>query len=198
MSMRIKAMLWGICVSGTMTLFAIPSIAAESHACVAAEPTAASYTWDFHKEANAIFQNVEEDARKAMDHAANLQSYEDSNLDWVTYGEQLNRVRAEVNDMGDLLCRLETIRPAVAPWQQKTIDSIASSVRLMADNAQDAIVFGNSHSRELWVPTFQAYVNNLYSEAESLTHSTGTAVEYSHVQKEYLQLRKDLGVSSAS
>jgi hypothetical protein len=51
--------------------------------------------------------------------------------------------------MGAKLCRLETIRMAVAPWQQAEIDRIATRGGLMADNTEDAIHFLNAHQNGL-------------------------------------------------
>ena len=67
----------------------------------------------------------------------------------------------------------------------------------MADNAQDAIVFGNTKPKDLWLATYQKYLNNLYSEASNLTHSVGKAVEFASVSKEYQELRDDLGARTS-
>jgi D-alanyl-D-alanine dipeptidase len=80
------------------------------------------------------------------------------------------------------------------------IDQIATNTRLMADNAQDAILFGNTKPKDLWLATYQKYANNLYSEANNLTHSVhsvGNAVEFAGVSKEYQELRHDLGVRTS-
>jgi hypothetical protein len=195
---RIGELILGGCVSLAMGLFAVPAGAVTVHGCAAGQPTAASYTWNFHQEANNIFAEIQSDARQAVDHAARLQSFQDGDLSWQTQADQLNQVKAEVNDMGQKLCRLETIRGVTEPWQQNTIDRIAATMRLMADNAQDAIVFGNAHQNQLWVPTFGAYVNNLYREAETLMRSTGNAVEHAHVLREYHDLRSGLGIKASS
>ena len=195
---RIGEVILGSCVSLAMGLFAVPAGAATVHECPAGQPTAASYTWNFHQEANNIFGEIQSDARQALDHAANLQSFEVEDVNWQTQAEQLSQVKAEINDMGRKLCRLETIRQVTAPWQQKTIDRIAATIRLMAGNTRDAIVFGNSHQDQLWVPTFGAYVNNLYQEAGTLRRSTGNAVEYARVLRESRSLRSDLGIQASS
>ena len=59
----------------------------------------------------------------------------------------------------------------------------------MADNAQDAIVFGNTKPKDLWLATYQKSLNNLYSEASSLMQSVGKAVEFANVSNEYQELR---------
>jgi hypothetical protein len=98
--------------------------------------------------------------------------------------------------MGKKLCRLETIRRVVAPWQQETIERIASQLPLMADNTAAAIEYVNAHQQDLVNPTYQRYADNLYSEATDLTQSAGNAVEYAKVLGEYHRLRNEVGVAT--
>ena len=167
--------------------------AAAVHECVAGPPTAASYTWDFKGEANTIFQEVRSDARQALEHAGELQSFtRNPALSSQAHDEELLALKEDVNQMGSKLCRLETIWRVVAPWQQKEIDRIAVAVRLMADNTQDAILYANAHPEALWMPTYVKYANNLVKEAQSLANSTRDAVAYNSASKEYQTLRHEM------
>lgn len=183
-----------------MVVLPAGSATAAMHECITGRPTAASYTWNFRQEANNIFDDVQLNALQARYHAEQLQSFEfHPYLSWQSYADQLTQVKSAVNDMGDLLCRLETIRRVVAPWQQRTIDRIATAVRLMADNTQDAIWYGRSNQQTLWSSlTYQKYVNNIYNEAQSLTQSVGNAVEYGKVGPQYQELKKDIGMKASS
>lgn len=198
--MKLKQLLLSGCVSAAMAVLPAASATAAMHECVIGRPTAASYTWNFPREANSIFENIQNDAWQARYHAEQLQSFANSpDLSWQSHANELSQVKSAVNDMGDRLCRLETIRRVVAPWQQRTIDRIATTIRLMADNTQDAIVFGQSNWRMLWgSPTYQKYVDNLYSEAQNLTQSVGNAVEYAKVGPQYQELRKNIGMKASS
>jgi len=168
------------------------------HECVSGQPTATSYTWNFRQEANTIFGDIQSDARQVVDHAATLQSFAYGDLSREAHAVQLMRVKAAVNDMGNKLCRLETIRRVTAPWQQKTIDQIAKTARLMADNTEDAIVFVNSHPEDLWSPTYGTYVNNLYKESRGVARTSANAEEYARTLHEYRGLRNELGLKASS
>lgn len=179
----------------------LPAASAAVHVkqCVAGKPTAASYTWNFQKEADNIFGAIQSDAVNAQYHAEKLQSFAwDTNLSWQSHPNQLWQLKTEINDMGGRLCRLETIRRVVAPWQQRTMDRIATTVRSMAANAQNAIVFLNHNQKMLWSPTCRDYSDNLYLEANSLTQSVAHAVEYAKAGAQYQQLRNDIGVKASS
>ena len=187
------------CVSAVLTAFPAMAAISPTRGCPVGKPTPASYTWDFQKETDGIFQDIQSDAQQALAHAANLQSFAESHeLSWLSNADQLNQMASLVDDMGQKLCRLEAIRRVDTPWQQKTIDGIATTLRLMADNTTDAILFGNQNQQELWLPTYQKYVNNLYEQTQSLTQSVDHAVRYARVQTQYQDLRKDLGIKTSS
>ena len=160
---------------------------------MAGRATPASYTWNFKGETNTVFQGIQADAQQALDHADQLQTFaEKSRLSWDTQGLQLDAIKDEVNDIEARICRLETIRRVVAPWQKAEIDRIAMMARLMVHNTQDEILFGNAHQDDLSLPTYQKYTDNIYNEARSLAHSVDKAVEYANVTKEYRDLWRSL------
>jgi hypothetical protein len=190
----IKRLMTIVGVSAALTVLPLTAGAITAKRCTGGKPTAASYTWNFHQEANNLFDDVQADALQVRNHAGRLQSFtDDPNVGWQAHSDELNQLKIEVNDMGRKLCRLETIRRVVAPWQQKTIDRIASTLPLMADNTEDAIVFVSNHQQDLVNPTYMRYADNLYTDANNLTHSVNEAVEYAKVLGVYDQLRGELG-----
>jgi hypothetical protein len=203
MKKSLRSLLWCSCISVLMTASTVPVAAATANECatkcVPGKPTAASYLWNFKGEANAIFKDVQADARRALSRADRLQSFtEDPHLDWETHASQLQDLKGDINELGTKLCRLETIRRVLAPWQQREVDEIATALQLMADNAQDAIVFVNDKPDRLWVPAYRNYLSNLYTEADNLAHSAENAVAYANVSKEYRDLQLRLGVHASS
>jgi hypothetical protein len=201
--MRLREkLLRSTCIAAAVAVSAIPAAAAVKmavHECVAGKPTAASYTWDFKGEANTIFRDIQAEARDASHHADQLQSIErNPELSWQIQSNQLEDLRGDINDIETSLCRLETIRRVVAPWQQREIDRIAVNSRLLADNAQDAILFLNANEDNLWPLAYRRYLNNLCDEAQSLKRSVGNAVEYSSVSKQYRDLGSKLGARTGS
>jgi hypothetical protein len=165
-----------------MTLcLAVPGTAAEMQKCPCQNVTPASYTWNFSAEANRIFQSIQSEAQQALIDADNLDAYaRDNEVDWEIQGARLDALREEVNDMSPQLCRLETIRRVVQPWQQKEIDRIKADMLLMADNTRDAIAVGSAHPNALWLQAFQESASNLYFDAHDLVHSVDRAVVYAN------------------
>jgi hypothetical protein len=180
--MKLEALFLTGCISAAMMAFAIPATAAAVQQCPAETPNSASQNWDFKGETNNLFQDIQSDARQALDHADQLQSYADhTGYTWDTHALQLDALKSEVNHMESKICRLETIRRVDAPWQQAEIDRIASTLRLMVDNTEDAILFGSDHQSGLWLGTYRKYTDNLYGEARDLARSVDSAVDHAHV-----------------
>jgi len=198
--MRVRTLLWSSSIAAALTVgAALATAATVPQECVAAEPTAASRTWDFQGEANTIFKDIQSDADQALNDAGHLQSLDrDSLVSWESHAQQLESLKTEINDIGAKLCRLQTIRRVLAPWQQQAVDQIASEAQLMANHTQDAIVFGNTHRSDLWLAPYPGDVNNLESEAHSLDRVVRNAVEYPGVSTQYRELRHDFGTQSGS
>jgi hypothetical protein len=172
---------------------------AAPQSCTAGKPTPASYTWNFHAEASRLLSGIQVDAAKAHDRAAKLDVYTlDSNVDWRLHANQLDALKREVDDMGQRLCRLEQIRHVAAPWQQKAIDDAAASVRLMADNVQEAIEFLNEYQANFWEPGYRHNVSNVLHESGQLSRSVQNLEQYATVHREDLQLQKELGIGGKS
>jgi hypothetical protein len=167
-----------------MGMSAVPAAAsvgpASAPACAPGQPTPASYTWNFKGEAKTIFEGIQSDARKAAERADTLQSFNRGfPVDWQSHLYELSQLSAAINDMGAKLCRLEAIRRAVSPEQQRMIDLISAEGRLMAYHAQDAYNFAAAHYEELWQPTYRSDVTNLYNEAGALERSVGNGTRVS-------------------
>jgi len=185
MTLKLGTLIGTGCLFAAMAISAAPAAAAtavaaaSAPACMAGQPTAASYTWDFKAEASTILTDIRSDARQAVDHADMLRSFaRNPDLSWQTSAYELDQVSAFINDMGAKLCRLEAIRRVVNPQQRKMIDLISAEGRLMAYHAQAAYDFC-THSQELWRAPYRDDVTNLYNEAEALAHSVGNGLEAS-------------------
>jgi len=193
----IKRLITIIGISGALTGFPLTLEAITSNEYAPSKTMAASSTWDVRQAADALFQDIQSDAQQARNHAATLQSFQYSpDITWKLHGSQLNQLKTEVNDMVEKVCRLEKIRPVLAPWQQETTDRIASKLPLMAVDVTDAIYYVNTHQHELMNLTYWRYADNLCSEAADVTQSAGNAVKYANVLGEYDKLRAVLGVAT--
>ena len=167
------------------------SLASAPRTCMTGAPTAESHTWNFSQEATNLLNGIQLDAWRIQTRSDELRSYngqEPLEISWQMNGDKLIAIKHDVNDMGAKLCRLETIRRVVKPWQQQAIDHNARLVQLMADNTTDAINYLNAHHDTLWLAAYGTYVTNLYRESGRLSGS----------MHEYVQHARRAGNSSAA
>lgn len=160
---------------------------------------AGSHQWDYSREARGLLATLEYDATHVSRNAERLQSLTaDPNIGKQAHAKLLNQIRAEVNEMGRKLTRLEAIRNSVAPWEQKAIDQAAPAIRLMADNTQDAMHFLNTNPEETWKPIYGKYVTNLFNEASGLGSTVRRYEEYARIHSEDQHMQKALDMQPAS
>ena len=127
---------------------------------------------------------------KALYHADRLETFaRDGDMAWVSHAGQLDDLGSEINDIDQKLCRLETIRRVLAPWQQRAVDQVAIATRLLAENANPQGLYFGAYGR---------YVNNLYGQAKSLTRSVGSAVGLARASNEHRDLKQNLGARASS
>ena len=156
---------------------ALPVVASPAVNCTSKSQVAAVERGNFPHQANKLLRDIRSDAESVMKHAATLKSFTgEADMSWFSSADELDHLRTDINNLGAKLCRLEAIRAEAAPWQRRVIDTVTTTARLMADNAEAAIDFANSHPQNLWNPTYRKYVDNIYGEADRLTKVTAHAV----------------------
>jgi hypothetical protein len=165
-------------------LAGLPAAAAVPQACIAGSPESFSYNRNYEKQANDLLQDIRSQASQAQRQAADLRTFARTGQEnWQAHAFKLAKVKTEVNDMGRELCRLDVIRPVLEPWQQNAINRIAPHIQLIADNAQDAIGFLNTHeTTTLWQPTYRLYVRNLDRQARQISHTVKNSQAYASAQ----------------
>ncbi len=162
----------GLCAS--MTAFVVPIQAAS-------RPNGAAV----QRKADKVFQAIQYDARQALDHAYNLESFKTPDTpSWSMVALQLNELRADVNDMTRRLQHLQRISQDAAPWQQAAIDRMSRSVHLLSNYTADAITFADSNHHDLWSLTYQRYLRDAGHDARMLTRTADHAVEHAKLNQE--------------
>lgn len=172
----------------------VMSMGMEPRTCKPGQPTEESYTWNFPKEASRTLKDIRADAAKVENHADRLRNFSmNTSLSWQSHGSELRSIKAEVNQIGAKLCRLETIRTAALPWQRQAIDRTAVLAREMANNTDLAIKYLNTNQEHLWSPTYRQYATNLYNESSRLSQSIGSFEKLAKLRREEKDLRTALG-----
>jgi hypothetical protein len=166
--------------------------------CQAGPPTPESYTWNFPREATSLLQQVQERAAKARTLVAQLQAFdrEQGENDWHLDGDVLTRLKAQVDPMDQMICKLRTISRVCLPWQQKAIHRIAPAVVELTDCTRFELNYLNKDKQWLWNPTYTAETTDMYNEANRIVNSIGSFTEYAKARSEIRELSPKLGMSA--
>jgi hypothetical protein len=170
---------------------------AQNSSCASGTPTAQSYTWNFRQEAQGLLDNVGAEAWRTSFHADQLQHFSNE-IAWEEHADELNAIRAEVNNMGSQLCRQEAIRRVVSPWEQKAIDDAAPLITEMSREVQSAIAFLNDNQDHLFNPTYHAYSKEMFQQSSRLAHQVSEFEDFAKVHQEDIRLEKSLGLIKRS
>lgn len=161
-------------------MLALPFLAAgAAKLCQPGAVTPESYTWDFRSETNELFDEIRVRAHRVQDHAATLESFTRSmsQPSWQSHAGELTQVKAQVNEMGEDLCRLHTIRRVTEPWQQNAIDSITPKIVKMAARTESMIGFVNDHRQNLAHPNYRDDAMVLYEQSIALRKTADQGYE---------------------
>lgn len=166
----------------------------KTKACRDTAPTARSYTWNFSREATRLLNDVRDDAMKIREDGRQLDNFvkEPETIDWRAHADKLAYIKADVNDIGAKLCRLETIRSAAMPWQKKAIDRTATDDRLLAMSTTNALQFLTSHEHLTWSPTYGTYADNIVRQSTDLARFVGQSEHLAKLRREEMQARREV------
>lgn len=195
MSVSFYARLVG-CLFGAALVLPVGA-ATRNQSCVSGTPTAQSYTWNFSREAKGLLDDLGVEAQQTRFYADQLERFS-PDVSWQEHADELDAIRSAVNDMGTKLCRLETIRRVVSPWEQKAIDDAAPLITEMANEAESAITFLNANQNHLFVPTYHEYSEEMYQQSSRLAHQMSQFEDFSKVHHEDMRLEKSLGLIKRS
>lgn len=109
--------------------------------------------------------------------AGRMWAYSSDSLDWMAQGNQLMRLRDDLNTLGREVHRLQAGN-ALPPGEQRLVQRVERRVTLMAVDAQDAILFGRTPRDDLFNPAYQKDASQIYSSAEHLNHDAHRALEF--------------------
>lgn len=167
--MRMKYWNLGLIV-GVIALYSPGLFAASVTLCKTGPPTAASYTWNFPKEASGLLVQMKTDAMQVKNIADNLGALDrdGSGNFWQYDATLLNTARTRVNAMDGTLCRLETIRRVSAPWEKRAIGRIAPSVIELSDTTQATMQYLNRNHEALMFPAYTDEANVMYNKANKV------------------------------
>ncbi len=111
---------------------------------------------------------------------------------------RLNELRAEVNQMGKDIVKLNGERTSLPVWEQQAVDRVLPLVQDAAKNTSNAIHCYNTATNRLWGPEDSSYAEHVYRDADKIASTLGDYLTYERLQDEESAVQAHIAASDAS
>ncbi|MGC9223390.1 MAG: hypothetical protein ACP5E2_05665 [Terracidiphilus sp.] len=145
-----------------------------------------------------LLKVVESHATQADDDAQMLANYTLSNLDWRTHANQLNSIKAHVNNLISDANQLTSLRDEGSPWQQEAIDRISVLLPEMAAHLTTTINHFNDNTTQTQMAPYRDLVLTNRTMIEKAHEMISNFVEYDKAKAKADDLERQLQLSAAS
>jgi len=144
-----------------------------------------------------VLSNAKMQAFQLKEDATNMEAFTRLDTSWETHREAIERIKDDVNAMGQLLAKLQDARGSAAPWQQTAIDRITPVAKELASNTTAAIEQLNKNPRGLKLPAYQEYLEAICDSASNLAATIADFADYGRASQRLTRLSEDLNRLSA-
>ncbi len=158
-------------------------------------PASAAVSLNTEAEASGLLKEVQSLSRQLKNDAGTLESYKwQTTLGWQTHAHQLTQTREHINAIGKRLDRLQAIRSATAPWQQRAIDGIVPVAANVAAHTQSAIEHLNGNRTYVYAPVYADHLTSIWARSGELKESVDMFLEFGETadKVDLLQQKLDL------
>ncbi len=138
------------------------------------------------KETRALVGQLNVDADK-------LQSFTNgSQLKWQTHAFQLNRIRDQVNSVGEQLDWLQKMKSMSAPWQQGAIDRTVRTAADLAARTTAAIEHLSEHRNYLFAPDYVNHLRAIAALSSDMNETLTDHLKFAEAQDNLQRLEERL------
>lgn len=146
---------------------------------------------------NHLLAEAKSDAVQAQEHANTLRMYTKSNLSIHSHSNELNAMRAHVNDFGRVVQNLNDARAEGSPWQQEAIDRIDPLLRDIGQQLTDTINHLNKANGRVNTPEYRDYTEANYDLTTRTAQIISDFVDYGRAKDKMNRLERKLEVAGA-
>ncbi|HKR32689.1 MAG TPA: hypothetical protein VJT08_19570 [Terriglobales bacterium] len=166
--------------SWTALALALALVAPTAMRAANAATTPAAYSSAVHAErASEVLKDVRTLAAKVSNSTDTLAVSSSANqLHWMTHLSRLNQAKDGINEIGEKLQALQSMRHSAYPWQQEAIDRIHASSLMAAKHTDAALRYLNDNKRWLVAPSYKDDVSAIQAHADSVRNTANDFLNY--------------------
>lgn len=189
MRMNLKRMilaLTAVALWGTRLVLASPP------ASLPVAPETADFAY-LSERASILLAEIKKEAAELSRHADTLGTFARSpQYSWQSHAQYLNRVKDDINAVGERTAELQQISHAVLPWQEQAITEVTSHAAQVAASIQAAIVSLNENKGRHFVPEYRNHLTTIANSSEAMKQTVGKYLEYERTQQKLQRLQNEL------
>ncbi len=151
--------------------------------CAAVPGTAFAQSQSDNANVTSLFSRAKTTLVKIKKDAAEMESYtRSSGLSWKTHSASLDRIKADVNELGTYVQGLKTQRDSGSAWQQSAIDQVSPLMSDLATNMNAAIDHLNNNKSRPTAAPYPEYLRANVRIANDLSGEINDILDYAQAK----------------
>jgi len=130
------------------------------------------------KEISAFLSDVKSEAIQLRQDADELKTFIHVGRSWESHATKVEEIKRHVNNVGDLLAKIENVKSKASPWQQQAIDRVTPLLNELASNTTATIEQLNQKPKLLQSGPYADYADANFEVASNLAELVSYYVDY--------------------
>lgn len=120
-----------------------------------------------------------------------------AHYDWRSDANTLNNVRDHINEAGNILNELQSIRYGALPWQKQAIDRIHPVALDLAGHTEAAIAYLNQNQHHLFAAEYRDHLAAISDRTDEMKTAVGKFLAYGEAQQKIETLGQSLEIAGS-
>jgi len=116
-----------------------------------------------------------------------------SQLSWQTHADKLHIMKLHVNELGQMLADLESMKPNASLFQQRAIEAARPHLEDVAERVENAISWLNEDRRNITAKDYKDNLHGIWTDAGTLCKIVDTILDYHEARMRLAELRGGSG-----
>lgn len=116
---------------------------------------------------------------------------------WWSHAHYLNAVRDQVNDAGEIISELQSIRHGALPWQKQAIDRVHPVALDLAAHTEAAIAYLAENQNLLFVPEYRDHLSTISDRTSEMRTAVNNFLDYGDAQQKTKTLGQTIEIAGS-
>lgn len=161
--------------------------------------TSNSANWYDVEQASRMLNRMQTLSLKVRKEVARIQ-VQDWQLYWSDQADRLSQAKADINEIGVDLAKLDQMKSRIEPWQQNLLEKVTPQVHEMVYSMDVALKTIKAHHDRyrLMLSEYPQNINIIYKNANQMAGTIGTVTQYAHAEERMAELHHQMTTNKAN